>query len=705
MNLDSILSIALLALGFGFVIFWHELGHFLAAKWVGIRVEQFAVGFGQAILSWRKGVGVRVGNTQKEYDRRVQARLESKRAEQGQMGDMPEPSTVEYNAAARELGLGDTEYRLNWIPLGGYVKMLGQDDMNPNATSEDPGSYNRKSVGARMVVVSAGVIMNVILAGIGFMVLFLVGFNAPPAAVGAIAPGSPAQLAGMRPGDSILRFDDKPTEDFTKIHLNVALSGEGESVPVVVERMVDGQVKQVTLQVTPRRREGDARMMMELGIAQPRRLMGPGPKDKLIADEKDLAQLVPPEAYALKGGDVITRVGDQPITHTAGERPDLRQSLANYAVFDAALQQSFGRPVKLTVKNAAGQERVEEIRPHLDHPFVGQLNFAGMMLRPTVDQITLESPARGKLFPGDVITYVSTGADASGPAARNPTIEKLKELLNKAGSEDQPINLKVLRDGKPVEVNGLKAVKLDGGGGRRGLSVGLGIDDDHAVVAATIKGSPADKAGIPAGATITSVAGQPVASWHDVFKHLRAAPAGDVAVKYTTEAGEAKSATLALSPDQKEEIAANRYTHSLPLAELKIERQTDSPLVAAKWGTTETRDFILQFYLTLRRMVDGTVSPSNAMGPLGIFHAGTSIAERGYDWLLWFLAMISANLAVVNFLPIPIVDGGLFTFLILEKIKGRPLSARTQSIAQVVGLVLLLGVFLFVTYNDITRLF
>jgi len=67
--------------------------------------------------------------------------------------------------------------------------------------------------------------------------------------------------------------------------------------------------------------------------------------------------------------------------------------------------------------------------------------------------------------------------------------------------------------------------------------------------------------------------------------------------------------------------------------------------------------------------------------------------------------MISANLAVVNFLPIPIVDGGLFTFLVIEKLQGRPLSPRTQSIAQVVGLALIVSVFLFVTYQDIMRMF
>ena len=61
--LGQIFSILLLVFGFGFVIFFHELGHFLAAKWVGIKVEQFAVGFGQALVSWRKGMGFQWGSS------------------------------------------------------------------------------------------------------------------------------------------------------------------------------------------------------------------------------------------------------------------------------------------------------------------------------------------------------------------------------------------------------------------------------------------------------------------------------------------------------------------------------------------------------------------------------------------------------------------------------------------------------------------
>src|ERR1041385_4230984 len=174
-------GIPMLIVGFGFVIFFHELGHFLAAKWVDIKVEQFAVGFGQALIAWRKGLGFRVGTTTKEYEKRVQAKLDENRNQQReeelQRKEKVGWSGEEFKRASDDLGFGETEYRLNWIPLGGYVKMLGQDDLRPNAEQDDPRAYNQKSIGARMFVVSAGVIMNILLAGIGFMVLFLIGFK------------------------------------------------------------------------------------------------------------------------------------------------------------------------------------------------------------------------------------------------------------------------------------------------------------------------------------------------------------------------------------------------------------------------------------------------------------------------------------------------------------------------------------------------
>src|SRR6476620_8879594 len=105
--LSQAFSILLLVVGFGFVIFWHELGHFLAAKWVGIKVEQFAVGMGHALVSNRRGIGWKLGNTRAEYEGRIKQFLDAK-----SVGTPTgEYTDAQMSHAADELGLGETEYR------------------------------------------------------------------------------------------------------------------------------------------------------------------------------------------------------------------------------------------------------------------------------------------------------------------------------------------------------------------------------------------------------------------------------------------------------------------------------------------------------------------------------------------------------------------------------------------------------------------
>ena len=95
------------------------------------------------------------------------------------------------------------------------------------------------------------------------------------------------------------------------------------------------------------------------------------------------------------------------------------------------------------------------------------------------------------------------------------------------------------------------------------------------------------------------------------------------------------------------------------------------------------------------------IGVENIRGPVGIVRIGAKIAEAGLAQLIYFLAFLSANFAVINFLPLPIVDGGHFMFLIIEKIKGKPLSLRVQMITQIIGLALIFGAFIFLTIQDI----
>jgi regulator of sigma E protease len=677
-------SVALLVFGFGFVIFWHELGHFLAAKWAGVRVEQFAVGFGQALLSWRKGLGTRWGSSRSEYEKKLHEYLRQNETALHSDSEYTEKATSEelrLDYAAKKLGISETEYRLNWIPLGGYVKMLGQDDMNPNALSDSPHAYNNKPISKRMVIVSAGVIMNIILAIILFTVLFRFGFDVPPPVVGMVLPDSPAQQAGIQVGDRVLSFDGREQHDYAKIQMNVALASEGEPIQVLVQRP---NGTKATLAVTPRKTDLGGGLL-QMGINSSRELAGID--SKLVTD--DVKSLIADSP--VHPDEKIVAIEGKPV------------GLKDYYVLDDAVQS--GKPVTVTVEDPKGQRSDRTISGFFLEPFGNApFNIAGMMPRTRIEALEPASPAKDKLKPGDIITEVVL--QPTNDPTLHPARAKLMKLLNSAYQNNLKVDMFVLREGsdKPVEVKGLDPT-MSLGEGRHGLGIALRLDEEHPVIAEVLPDSAAASAQIPAGSIITSIGGQPVKDWHDMQRMIAGASTDQpLSIAAITPEGETKTFQLKLTAEQLKEVRANRYVPDVLLKELSEPRKTTNPILAAKWGVAETRDLLLQFYVTIRRMTQGSVSPSNMMGPLGIFHQGSKIANRGNDWLVWFLAMISANLAVVNFLPIPIVDGGLFVFLILEKVMGKPLSPRAQSVAQLVGLALIAGVFLFVTYHDIVRL-
>jgi len=334
-------------------------------------------------------------------------------------------------------------------------------------------------------------------------------------------------------------------------------------------------------------------------------------------------------------------------------------------------------------------------------PFSGSLNFLGLVPRANVLRILPNSKAKGQLLPGDAVESVTVSTDTK----LHPTREGLRDILRAAGTQGQKVTLAVIRNGQRIEVKDLETVKLEDESAR-GLGVQPDFDAESAVIGAVVQKSAADLAGISvndsSNVTVTRLGDQPVSNFHDIRRILAGSQPGKIELTLTSDAGE-KKVEVPITADDIRSAKNSLYSVDIVLHELSIPRKTTNFLQAASWGAEETRDLIVQFYITLQRMFSGSVPAKNMMGPVGIVSAGTRFAEKGLDYLIWFLAMISANLAVVNFLPIPIVDGGLFMFLIIEKFQGRPLSPRVQSIAQYVGLALIASVFIFVTYQDIIR--
>ena len=712
MYLSSVGNVLLLAFGFGFVIFWHELGHFLAAKWADVKVEQFAVGFGQALFSWRKGLGLRWGSTQTEYQAKLREQVERTLGSTLQFKEQADGATdAQLSAAGQTLGLSDTEYRLNWIPLGGYVKMLGQDDLRPGADAPDPRSYTSKPVSKRMVIVSAGVTMNVILAAIGFMVLFKVGYRVTSATVGNVLPGSPAsmayhllpgdkhQVAPIMPGDTIERIDGRwQADDFDKIKLNTPLLIPGEAVPIVLLR-ADGKTRD-TVWVAPQKPTPDAEFPL-LGIAPAQTLAALELTPEVAKIEAQVKGLQLPEITLIRPGDTIVEVDGKPVVAT--QRPDRQAADRNdYFKLIAALQARGGLPLPVKVKRADGKVEAVSLPAHFEERFgADAVDFAGLQMLPRAIEVSQDSLFKGLIQPGDVVVDVAD-PDPSGGHQPMPNKDELFAFAHAAAAAEGRLQMTVLRGGKRVVVG---PVQFD----RNHINTGVAFDyaDGTPVVADPTPDSAADAARVPAGAVLRTVDGHPVRTWFDVWAAMKNVPTGRPVPLTAAVDGQERPFTLRkLEPAEVAAMADDRLSsYGLDVLQPAMtDRKARSLAEAGEWGLGETRDAIVQVYLTVRAMFRGGISPKELSGPVGILAVGYKFAQQSATRLLWFLSIISANLAVMNFLPIPVVDGGLFTFLIIEKLKGSPISQRTQVIAQYAGLTLLLSIFLFATWQDVFRI-
>lgn len=106
----------------------------------------------------------------------------------------------------------------------------------------------------------------------------------------------------------------------------------------------------------------------------------------------------------------------------------------------------------------------------------------------------------------------------------------------------------------------------------------------------------------------------------------------------------------------------------------------------------------------IRRMLTGQASIKNISGPITIAQVANATAKRGVDWFLYFLALLSLSLAIINLMPIPVLDGGHLLYYLIELVKGSPLSERAMATGQYVGLAMLASLMGLAFYNDIFRL-
>jgi regulator of sigma E protease len=507
----------------GALIFIHELGHYLVAKAFNVKVERFSLGFGHAIF------------------RRT---------------------------------VGETEYVIAWLPLGGYVKMLGELPGEELPPAERARSFNGQAVWKRVAISLAGPVMNLVLPVVVLAGVFMSGMPVPTSRIGAVVPGSAAEQAGLEPGDRIVAVGGEPVSRWEGVTDAVQRAGDAP-LAFAVER----QGERYEFEVVPE----DGR----LGIDH----SAPAAAIGIVARDAPAARA------GLQTGDRIVAVGGRELDDWYDLGPAL-----------AAAPPSVELEVARRLED--GEETLRIALPEAAEPW---------------------------------------------------TLER------------------------------------------------LGIMSGDVAVAAVDPNSPAARAGLEPGDLILSIDGEPLISFRALAARIRSGGGAEIALVVLRDGARVP---VRVRPEERvlerqsipERVFAIGITGGAPAVPGEyVEEVIRNPLLALWRGTERTTEILVRTLDGLGKLVRGEVGRESLAGPIGIGMIAAEFYRVGWLEYLHIMAVISVNLAILNLLPVPILDGGQIVLALIEGIKGRPLGARSREIAQQVGLSLLVLLMGFAFWNDLSR--
>jgi len=619
------LAVVLTALGFGLLVFIHELGHFMVAKFSGVKVLKFSLGFGPELIGFTKG---------------------------------------------------ETRYQLSMIPFGGYLKMAGEyTGLGPEgrpSKEPEPGDFFAKPPRVRAGVLAAGSVMNFLGAFPLLIVSFLFGVMSPLPIV-EITPGytaNPAYVSGLRDGDRIVRVNDREITYWADLQIALILTPLDEPLEIHLQRQ--GRPVTVTLNRAEiyRARGEEPKPQLGLTVAASTRI------DRVKSDTP-----------AFKAG---LRVGDR-IVEVDGKK------VRSWDHFRRIVKAQPETELRLTVSRS----------PSADGTGRELLSFqvrTGLVKRYGIGAACGAYPAIGDVQGG-------------GPAAR-AGIRRGDEILRLGDRDarDWAVAMKWFRAQKGAEVT--VVVERDekrltftvqpeihaSGAYRLGV-----LYTQDATIGEIEKGSPAAKAGLQAGDVVQALwlaeqekeGEEPpetkVRFWAQLVGILEGI--GPKSVRLRVLRGEEEH-IVTVTPREKAE----------PYGQLGVAYGIERRLrryglgMACQEGLRAGWKMTRLMFETLRALLAGRAR-AEVSGPIGIMGHIFQSARQGLGLLLYILAFLGINLAILNLLPIPILDGGHLLFLVIEKLRGKPVSEKAMAVAQYIGLALLLSLVLLATSNDLRRLF
>jgi regulator of sigma E protease len=543
--------VAAVAVLLGVLILVHELGHFVFAKLFDVKVLRFSLGFGPKILGVTRG---------------------------------------------------ETEYRLSLVPLGGYVRLLGEDPAEPIPPADRARALAAKPLWQRYTVVVAGPVFNLLLPLLIYFVHYAGQRTLLPPTIGTVLPDLPAAQAGLLPGDKVEGVDGRRIRYWEELE-EVIADSPGKTLRFAIKRGPDAEERDVTpIEIE---RASALRAKERVGW------IGVSPRFHL--PEIGVLDPASPAAQAgLKTFDFITAVNGVPV--------------GTWTEFSRAIERAGASPLRLNYVRGG----------------YSAVAFA---------HIEIEEPGSAVVIPVAV---------------------------------------------------------FDSAGRRR---YETGILSAELFVFSVEPGSPADRIGLRRGDQIQTIDGQPLAHWDLLRERLADADAAKVhKITWLSTGGVSHEASF--RQEVRSELDAYRQEeHRLVFGALnRLAWKTDPPVpITNRFGYAISHSFertgqtIAAMIAGFGQIMRGRVPLTTLGGPIMIGYAAGVAAEQGFDQYLWLMALISINLGLLNFLPVPILDGGLLVFFTLELFKRRPPSQRAREIATYVGMVIVVILMLLALRNDVVR--
>jgi regulator of sigma E protease len=612
-----------------------------------------------------------------------------------------------------------------------------------------------------MAIFSAGVIMNMIFGLACFIFVYRAhGFDQLPAIVGSVDPSGSAWREGVRTGADIKQIGSSINPFFEDVQYEVVFNSSGEKVRLVYE--VPGRKEGIReIYLEPRRDRENYYPVIGIGTCSEMKL-AQMPRNKSFPPVffgSPAAKAEPP----FKSNDWIIGMtdpdhGDQ-VTLLPRDPRNQTEDRPDYFVYRERLRRLAGKPVVFRVsRKEDDQDKTLDIKvgPSYHHT-------VGLRMRMgPISAVREQSPAtRARLLQGSDIGIraqdTSKGVEGDILDQVEVTDAKGDKIRWSNTRPPAPIKGVVVKDLDPVRlpddlnewassVTGKRQILLTvlrkvGHVERQKVVLETEWDDDWKddIESPSFLSSPLPIAGLGLAYRVDTVVEAATGEAEkanlkrgDVIKAIHINKSSDEYGKFTAskwldlepnswgmvskliDEMESKSIGFRVERD-KETFEVNMTAmpdetwpaieRGLILTAAKRRQKADSLLDAVALGMRATERSVIQIYKNLQAILTRRVSPQTVGGPIMIATTAYSLAGENIYRFLRFLGMISVNLAVINFLPIPILDGGHMVFLLYEKLRGAPASENVRAAATYAGLFLILALMVFVWWVDIARLF